>query len=120
MLEAIRDHCLQLPGATERSPFGPDVVVYFVGPRMFALLGIGSMPPWLNLKADPEEAIILREQYPAIAPGYHMNKRHWITITLDGSIPFSMIAPLIERSYQLVVAKLPRSLRQRLTRPLQQ
>lgn len=112
MLEWICQQCRQFPGAVERFPFGPDVLVYSVEQRMFALVGVDRVPPWLNLKCDPNRAIELREQYAAITPGYHMNKRHWITIRLDGSVPLHLVEDLIVHSYRLVVARLPRMRRQ--------
>jgi len=113
--EAIA-HCLSLPGAVEETPFGPEVLVYKVGGRMFALTDPNDVPPALNLKCDPERALALRDRYPAIQPGYHMNKRHWNTVSLDGSLPTTVVRELIEQSHALVIAGLPAKVRAQLAR----
>jgi predicted DNA-binding protein (MmcQ/YjbR family) len=105
------DLCLSLPGAEETLPFGPDVLVYKVREKMFALTVPGDFPSRLNLKCDPARAISLRENHEAIIPGYHMNKKHWNTVLLDGSIPSSLIRELIVHSYDLVVASLSKKQR---------
>ena len=98
-------HCLAKPGAEETTPFGPDHLVYKVGGKMFALTSPDEFPPRVNLKCDPERALELRDRYEAIIPGYHMNKRHWNTVILDGSLPDNLIRELIDHSYQLVAKK---------------
>jgi predicted DNA-binding protein (MmcQ/YjbR family) len=108
--EAI-DHCLAKPSVEETTPFGPDVLVYKVVGKVFALTDPSAFPPRMNLKCDPDRAVDLREEYEAIIPGYHMNKKHWNTITLDDSIPSKLIRELIDHSYELVVASLPKSKR---------
>ena len=95
-------HCLSKPGAEETTPFGPDVFVYKVGGKMFALTSPGDFPATVNLKCDPERSIALREEYEGIVPGYHMNKKHWNTVILDGSVPAKLIRELIDHSYELV------------------
>jgi len=99
----VRQYLLGKPEAFEDFPFGPDVAVIKVRAKMFATLvqnkGVFSM----NLKCDPHEALILRDIFPAIKPGYHMNKRHWNTVTLDGSIPSGEIQRMVDNSYALVV-----------------
>lgn len=120
MLDAVRNCCLQLPGVVERFPFGPEIIVYSVERRMFALLGIDRLPPWLNLKCDPSRALELRDTFDAIRPGYHMNKRHWNTVLLDGSVPMHLVTELIEHSYRLVITKLPRRLFQHYQAALDQ
>jgi len=112
----IRDFLLGLPGASEETPFGPDALVYKVGGKMFALLGWKNQPLTVNLKCDPERAFELRERYSAIKPGYHMNKRHWNTLVLDGSLPRQLVFELARDSFDLIVAKLPRSQRTELER----
>ncbi len=102
---------LSKAGATETTPFGPDVLVYKVGGKMFALTAPDEFPARINLKCDPERSTTLRDEYEAILPGYHMNKRHWNTLILDGSIPAKLVRELIDHSYELVVASLPRSWR---------
>lgn len=104
-------HCLAKPGAEETTPFGPEVLVYKVGGKMFALTNPDAFPPRLNLKCDPERALELRQEFEGVIPGYHMNKKHWNTVTLDGSIPSQLIAGWIDHSYDLVVASLPKSRR---------
>jgi predicted DNA-binding protein (MmcQ/YjbR family) len=102
---------LALPGASEEFPFGDEVSVFKVGGKIFAICQPDSEPLQLSLKCEPELAAALRAAHPCIAPGYHLNKRHWNTVTLDGSLPDQMVAELIEDSYALVVASLPRARR---------
>ena len=104
-LEAFRSHCLKKKGVTEEMPFGPDTLVYKVMGKMFALTGSPDFVS-VNLKADPEIAVELREKYEAVLPGYHMNKKHWNTILIDGSVPDKLILQWLEDSYQLVRAGL--------------
>lgn len=105
---------LSLPGAEETVPFGPDVLVYKVGGKMFALTSPGDFPASVNLKCDPECALDLRDRYAAITPGYHMNKRHWNTVALDGSVPSTLLEEMIHHSYNLVVSSLPKAKRAEL------
>lgn len=107
-LDAFRDHCLALPGAEETLPFGPDTLVFKVGGKMFALIGLERMPPAANLKCDPERAVELRDQYDAITPGWHMNKVHWNTVGLQADVPNDLIRDLVDHSYALVQASLPK------------
>jgi len=113
-LKPIRDHLLAFPGAVEETPFGPEVLVYKVAGKMFALLGWQNLPVTVNLKCDPEYAIELRERHAAIEPGYHMNKRHWNTLTLDSSLPDELVFELARDSYDLIVSKLPKAKRAEL------
>lgn len=106
--------CLALPGAEETTPFGPDVLVYKVGGKMFALTSPDEHPPRVNLKCDPERALELRDRYEDIVPGYHMNKRHWNTVVLGGRLPTALVRELITHSYELVVASLPAKTRSAL------
>ncbi|GAA5481409.1 MmcQ/YjbR family DNA-binding protein [Haloferula sargassicola] len=110
--------CLAKPGAEETTPFGPEVLVFKVGGKMFALTDPSDFPPRLNLKCDPDRAIGLRDEFDAVIPGYHMNKKHWNTVTLDGSIATSLIADWIDHSYDLVVASLPQAKRPFLRPPM--
>jgi predicted DNA-binding protein (MmcQ/YjbR family) len=103
--------CLGLPAAEETYPFGEDVAVIKVGGKMFALVPLSDVPQSVNLKCDPAEALELRQAYVGIRPGYHQNKRHWNTVDLDGSVDDDLVRGLIEGSYDLVVAGLPRALR---------
>jgi predicted DNA-binding protein (MmcQ/YjbR family) len=111
---ALRRACLARPGATEEFPFGPQTSVFKVAGKMFALSALRSRPLEVSLKCEPELAEALRDSYPEIRPGYHLNKRHWNTVTLDGSLPDEMVRGMIEDSYDLVVAGLPRAVRQGL------
>src|ERR1044071_4889492 len=102
-IEAFREYCLAKPGATEGTPFGPDNIVFKVGGKMFALLAFEEVPPRANLKCDPDLALELRDRYEQIEPGYHMNKKHWNTVVLDGVIHDGEIREMIDHSYDLVV-----------------
>ena len=106
-LETARDLCLSLPGVDESTPFGPEALVYKVGGKMFALLMPDELPVRMNLKCDPERALELRDRHESILPGYHMNKKHWNTLVLDGSLPANLVRELVEHSFDLVVASLP-------------
>jgi predicted DNA-binding protein (MmcQ/YjbR family) len=105
----LRDNCLGFPGSSESFPFGAETSVFKVEGRIFAISRLAGRPLEVSLKCDPLLAEQLREAHPAIRPGYHLNKRHWNTVTLDGSLPDAMIADMIEDSYDLVVSKLPRT-----------
>ena len=108
--EELSDFVSALPGATEEQPFGPDVDVFKVGGKIFALLS-PEPPGSISLKCEPEWAVELRELYDAVGPGYHLNKRHWNTITLDASIPDEVLVSMVTHSYDRVVVGLPKSLR---------
>ena len=107
----LKAPCLALPGSAEEFPFGDEVSVFKVGGKMFALSLLDAEPLQLSVKCDPDLAVQLRAAHPAIAPGYHLNKRHWNTITLDGSLPDQMVTDLLTDSYDLVVASLPKARR---------
>ena len=100
-----------MPGATEDFPFGEETSVFKVGGRIFAISGLSGRPLQVSLKCEPELATELRATYAAIAPGYHLNKRHWNTITIDGSLPDQLVRDLVQDSYDLVVDALPSRLR---------
>ncbi|MFJ4921860.1 MmcQ/YjbR family DNA-binding protein [Streptomyces sp. NPDC088725] len=110
-------YCLGLNGASEDVPFSryPGLTVYKVGGKIFAFCALDERPLKVSLKCDPEEAIRLREAHPEIVPGWHLNKRHWNTVTV-GALPARMVRELIEDSYDLVVAGLPKAERLRLDR----
>jgi len=111
----LRRRCLALPGSTEDFPFGPETAVYRVGGRIFALILAGSGPPRVNLKCEPVLAEEHRAAWPGVvAPGYHMNKRHWNTVTCDGRISPTDVRAMVEDSWDLVVERLPRGERARL------
>lgn len=103
--------CLARPGVSEEFPFGDRVSVFKVAGKMFALSRLRSLPLEVSVKCEPELADQLRLAYPAIRPGYHLNKRHWNTITLDGSISDDIVFEMLEDSYDLVVAGLSRAQR---------
>jgi predicted DNA-binding protein (MmcQ/YjbR family) len=102
----VHDFCAALPGAVLTFPFGEDTAVYKVGGRIFALTGLVG-PASINLKAEPPDVTGLVQTYPAVERGYHMNKKHWITVQLDDSLPPGLLEELIEDSYDLIVDKLP-------------
>jgi predicted DNA-binding protein (MmcQ/YjbR family) len=108
--------CLAKPGSAEEYPFGDEVAVFKVAGRVFALVPLGGSPGNISLKCDPELALGLRARYAAITPGYHLNKRHWNTVELDGSVPDEELLDLIDHSYDLVVARLTRAQRSSLRR----
>ncbi|MGH3681311.1 MAG: MmcQ/YjbR family DNA-binding protein [Natronosporangium sp.] len=107
--------CGAKPGSAEDYPFGDEVAVFKVAGRMFALLSLGDPPGSVSLKCDPDLADELRGRYAAITPGYHLNKQHWNTVALDGSVPDEELLELIDHSYQLVVSRLTRAQRDGLT-----
>ena len=113
-IESFREYCLSLKGATERFPFDETTLVFFVMNKMFALVDIEDFDDGVNLKCDPEHAIELRERYPCVIPGYHMNKKHWNTIKIDQSIPDSLIFEWTKDSYELIVKSLTKKLREEL------
>jgi predicted DNA-binding protein (MmcQ/YjbR family) len=103
--------CLGMPGAEETYPFGDGVAVIRVGGKMFALVSLVGEPGVVNLKCDPAHALELRAAYPGVRPGYHQDKRHWNSVDLDGSVDDDLVRELVEDSYDLVVAGLPRRVR---------
>ena len=111
--EEYRDYCLAFPGVTEGFPFGGDVLVFKVMGKMFALSGIDTFE-YINLKCDPDRAIILREQYDEIKPGYHMNKKQWNSVYTTGDLEDEFIQELITDSYNLIVAGLTKKLQEEL------
>lgn len=112
-IEELREYCLGLEHTTEDMPFDDETLVFKVGGKMFCFASlVGELV--MNLKCDPDEAIEMRETFPAVLPGYHMNKKHWNTVRIDGSISDSMLKVWIRKSYLLVVAGLPRKEKARL------
>jgi predicted DNA-binding protein (MmcQ/YjbR family) len=110
-LAEFRDYCLTKPGATEGTPFGPDVLVFKVGGKMFALAALDEVPTTVNLKCDPDLALDLRDRYEQIRPGYHMNKKHWNTVEIENGIPAVELRRMIDHSYELVIKSLPKAAR---------
>lgn len=113
-LADVHAHLMSKQGACEERPFDPETPVYKVMGKMFAILAPEQRPIRITLKCDPDHALILRDVYDAVTPGYHTNKRHWNTVTLDGSIPTDEIEDMIDESYDLVVAGLTRAARREL------
>ena len=107
-LETFREYCLSKPQTTEGAPFGPDVLVFKVGGKMFALASLDEVPARVNLKCDPDLALELRDRYEQVTPGYHMNKKHWNTIEIESGIPDAELRKMIDHSYDLVVKRLPK------------
>ncbi|QEU94456.1 MmcQ/YjbR family DNA-binding protein [Streptomyces kanamyceticus] len=115
--DELRTFCLSFNDAVEEFPFTPETSVFKVAGKLFALTALDRRPLTVNLKCDPEMAVQLRAAHPEIVPGWHMNKRHWNTVTVDAGLPDRHVRELIEDSYDLVVAGLPRAERLRLDRP---
>lgn len=114
-IEAFREHCLTLPGVTEDFPFGEDALAFRVGLKIFALVMLSRHPAQANLKCEPERAMELRERYPQhVLPGYHMNKRHWNTVLLEGPLTARQIGELVEHAHALVLASLSKGERARI------
>ncbi len=110
----LREWCLARPGAIEDFPFGPETSVFKVSGKLFAISALESEPLSVSVKCEPDLAVELRRSYEAIRPGYHLNKRHWNTITLDGSLPDQLVRDLVEDSYDLIVAALPKRVQRQL------
>lgn len=111
-IEALRTYVTGLrEGIEETFPFGPDTLVFKFGGKIFLLMALDEVPPRINVKCDPDRALELRETYPAIIPGYHMNKQHWNTLILDGSLSFKLVTALVVDSLALITAKLPKGKR---------
>jgi predicted DNA-binding protein (MmcQ/YjbR family) len=112
-IESYRTFCLSHKGVTEEFPFGQNTLVHKVMGKMFALTDIEDFES-VNLKVNPEAGVELRERYPAVMPGYHMNKKHWITVLMDGSIPDKIVLQWIQDSYDLVASRLTKTQKQAL------
>ena len=114
-IEEFRTYCLSKKGTSECLPFNDTTLVFKVMDKMFSLGNLEG-PLRVNLKCDPERAIGLREQYEGINPGYHMSKKHWNTIEMDGSVPISLVKEMIDHSYDLIVSKLTKKQQEELTK----
>ena len=110
-LAELREYCLSKSSAKEDTPFGPDVLVFKVGGKMFALAALNAVPPTVNLKCNPDLALDLRDRYEQVRPGYHMNKKHWNTVEIERGIPAVELRRMIDHSYELVVESLPKARR---------
>lgn len=104
-VEQILEYCLSKPETEESLPFGPDVVVFKVDAKIYLLLSLDTSPVQFNVKCDPAKAEELREAYDCVLPGYHMNKKHWNTIMVDGSVSAKVLKEWIDHSYELVRKK---------------
>jgi predicted DNA-binding protein (MmcQ/YjbR family) len=114
-IEEFREYCLSKKGVDESFPFGETTLVFKVMGKMFALTGLDNELATANLKCDPDRVVELRERYPQILPGYHMNKKHWNTVELETGLDDELICELIDHSYDLVVEKMPKKLREELS-----
>jgi predicted DNA-binding protein (MmcQ/YjbR family) len=112
--EELRQACLELPGSRETAPFSEGLSVFKVEGKIFAITRLSAVPLEISLKCEPELAEQLRVTHAAIRPGYHLNKRHWNTVTIDGSVPDEMVLSLVEDSWALVVDGLPKRVAERL------
>jgi predicted DNA-binding protein (MmcQ/YjbR family) len=113
-LEVIKAYCLAKPGSSAGYPFGEGTLVFKVLDRMYALCSEDERPLRINLKCNPDDALALRAQYSAIIPGYHMNKKHWNSLIMDGSLQDSLVFELIDHSYQLVISKMSQAKQRKL------
>lgn len=110
----FREYCLNKPGTSEDTPFDENTLCFKVGSKIFAIIDIELFES-VNLKCDPEKAIELREQFDGIVPGYHMNKKHWNTVSFNGSVPDKLILELVDHSYDLIFKSLPKTTRDSIT-----
>jgi predicted DNA-binding protein (MmcQ/YjbR family) len=109
--DQLKRLCLEQPAAEETFPFSAELSVFKVGGKVFALTALGERPLTISLKCAPELAVGLRRDYAAITAGYHLNKQHWNTVLIDGGVPDDLVREMIEDSYDLVRAKLPKAVR---------
>lgn len=109
-VEELREYCINKPGVTESFPFGEDTLVFKVGGKIFLLTGLEQGNSF-NAKCDPELAVELRERHPEVKPGYHMNKAHWNTVAMNGTLTRKQLCEMIDHSYNLVFNSLPKKLR---------
>ena len=112
-LEELRDYCLQKPGTSEGLPFGPEVLVFKVGDKLYLLTPLDTADRF-NAKCDPELAVELREQYTEVQPGYHMNKKLWNTVFINGGLTNNQIKEMIDHSYTLVFESLPKKIQEQI------
>lgn len=112
-VEELRAYCLSKQDVEESFPFGEQTLVFKVSDKIFALMALNAEPLSINLKCNPEKAIEFREQHPAVEPGYHMNKKHWNTVTIDGSVNNELIRDWVDHSYDLIIDQLPKTEREK-------
>lgn len=113
--EQLRNWCLAKKSVAEDQPFGPNTVVYKVGGKLFLLVALDAVPLQFNIKCDPDAALELREQHACVLSGYHMNKKHWNTILIDGTVSDKMILQWVADSYNLVYESLPKKVKEEIT-----
>lgn len=113
-IEDLRDYCLSKKGTEETLPFGPDTLVYKVMGKVYLLAALDAKPLQFNVKCEPEKAISLRNQYACVLPGYHMNKVHWNTILVDGTLSLSQLKEQVDHSYDLIAGTLSKKLKEEL------
>ena len=113
-VESLRTYCLEKMGTEESQPFGPETLVYKVGGKIFLFLSLDAVPLQFNAKCDPDTAIELRERHDCVQPGYHMNKKHWNTIIVDGTVSNKILLSWIDDSYNLVYESLPKRIKAEL------
>lgn len=112
-IETLREYCISKKGVTESFPFGEDTLVFKIAEKIFLLTGLENSRSF-NVKCDPEKATSLREQFPEVLPGYHMNKRHWNTVHYDGSLSENQLKEFIDHSYDLIFKSFPKMLKQKI------
>jgi predicted DNA-binding protein (MmcQ/YjbR family) len=110
-IEYFREYCLTKRGVEEGTPFGEDILVFKAGGKIFLLCSINEFN-FVNMKCEPEYAIELRERYYGVTPGYHMSKKHWNSVSTDGSVPTELFYQLIDHSYEMILKSLPKKLRE--------
>ncbi|MCX6310214.1 MAG: MmcQ/YjbR family DNA-binding protein [Bacteroidetes bacterium] len=115
-LEQIREYCISKKDVEETTPFGPDILVFKVKEKAFLLTGFDNDPVQFNVKCDPEIAIDLRERYDCVIPGYHMNKKHWNTIVMDGKVSPKLVKQWIDHSYDLILASMTKKVKVKLVK----
>ena len=113
-VESLRNYCISKPFVTEEFPFDEVTLVFKVAGKMFALLPLDEIKLLISLKCDPDRSVELREQYPAIIGAYHMNKKHWNMIEINGSVASELVLSLVDHSYDLVFSALPKRTREQL------
>jgi len=109
--ETLRTYCLQQKGVEESQPFGPENLVYKVGGKVFLLVALDAVPLQFNVKCDPDAALEWRDQYACVLPGYHMNKKHWNTVLVDGTASDKLLLQWVADSYNLVYQSLPKKVK---------
>ena len=113
-IESLRQYCLAKNGAEETLPFGPNTLVFKVGGKLFLLAGLDNVPLQFNVKCNPDNAVLLREQYSCVLPSYHMNKQHWNTVIVDGSVSDKLLQSWIDDSYNLILQSLSKKVQQEI------